>query len=115
MSSKGIVKELLDACGLSSVNAVLEALEKQEEHVYGKVHEFFASQGMPIRALPNSWSKEIPLVRPLIPVWREEVFAYCNEHGLKPVFDKSNMDTTIYRNRLRHELIPYLESMWIMN
>jgi len=29
---------------------------------------------------------------------------------LKPRFDRSNLDTTYYRNRLRHELIPYLES-----
>lgn len=67
-------------------------------------------KGMPARAHPNAWSAGIPLLRPLISVWREEVLAYCWEHDLKPVIDRSNLDTTIYRNRLRHELIPYLES-----
>jgi len=67
-------------------------------------------KGMPARAHPNAWSAEIPLLRPLISIWREEVLAYCREHDLKPVIDQSNLDTTIYRNRLRHELIPYLES-----
>jgi tRNA(Ile)-lysidine synthase len=67
-------------------------------------------KGMPVRALPNPWSEDIPLVRPLISVWREEVIAYCRDHELYPVIDQSNLDTTIYRNRLRHELIPYLET-----
>ena len=67
-------------------------------------------KGMPARSSPNAWSAGIPLLRPLISIWREEVLAYCREYDLKPVIDRSNMDTTIYRNRLRRELIPYLES-----
>jgi tRNA(Ile)-lysidine synthase len=50
------------------------------------------------------------LVRPLLAVWREQVLAYCKEKDLNPVIDPSNLDTTIYRNRLRHELIPTLET-----
>lgn len=50
------------------------------------------------------------LIRPLLEVTRAEIEAYCAEHNLQPRFDLSNLDTTYYRNRLRHELIPYLES-----
>lgn len=50
------------------------------------------------------------LVRPLLDVTRAEIEAYCCEHGLTPRFDLSNLDTTYFRNRLRHELIPYLET-----
>jgi len=50
------------------------------------------------------------LIRPLLEVTRAEIEAYCAEHSLQPRFDRSNLDTTYYRNRLRHELIPYLES-----
>lgn len=67
-------------------------------------------RGMAYRLLPNPWSQEIPLARPLLGVWREQVIAYCQEHGLQPVFDPSNLDTKFYRNRLRHEWIPVLES-----
>jgi tRNA(Ile)-lysidine synthase len=52
----------------------------------------------------------LQLIRPLLETSRAEIEAYCWEHGLKPRFDRSNLDTTYYRNRLRHELIPYLES-----
>jgi tRNA(Ile)-lysidine synthase len=66
-------------------------------------------QGMSYRSLPNPWSETIPLVRPLLDIWREEIDAYHREHDLHPSQDSSNLDTRIYRNRLRHELIPYLK------
>jgi tRNA(Ile)-lysidine synthase len=65
--------------------------------------------GMANWTLPNAWSLEIPLVRPLLRVWREQILAYCAEKRLLPVYDSSNQDLTYFRNRLRQELIPYLE------
>jgi tRNA(Ile)-lysidine synthase len=53
---------------------------------------------------------QIPLVRPLLETWRDETLEYCRENGLEPIFDPSNADTTFFRNRLRHELIPNLQS-----
>ena len=48
------------------------------------------------------------MLRPLLGVWRDEIEAWCEAHGLQPLHDLSNADTTFFRNRLRHELIPYL-------
>jgi tRNA(Ile)-lysidine synthase len=67
-------------------------------------------KGMRYRTRPNPWSTEIPLVRPLLGVFREEVLVYCSEWDLHPVFDRSNLDTTFFRNRIRRELIPELET-----
>ena len=50
------------------------------------------------------------LVRPLLEVPRAEIERYCAGQGLEPRFDRSNLDTTYFRNRLRHELIPLLET-----
>ena len=50
------------------------------------------------------------LIRPLLETPRLEIEAYCREHQLAPRLDYSNEDTTFYRNRLRHELVPYLET-----
>ncbi|MHB0858263.1 MAG: tRNA lysidine(34) synthetase TilS [Anaerolineae bacterium] len=52
----------------------------------------------------------IRLIRPLLRAWRTELETYANEHDLQPRFDLSNLDQTYFRNRLRHELIPYLET-----
>lgn len=66
--------------------------------------------GMPHRRIMSQWDNHIPLVRPLLEIWRKEIEAYVAEIGLTPCYDMSNLDTTYYRNRIRHELIPILET-----
>jgi tRNA(Ile)-lysidine synthase len=67
-------------------------------------------RGMSYRSYISTWSESIPLVRPLLDVWKSEILIYCQENGLQPLQDLTNFDTSYYRNRLRQELIPYLES-----
>jgi tRNA(Ile)-lysidine synthase len=64
--------------------------------------------GMQVYSLPNPWSNDIPLIRPLLGIWRSEIEAYCRSEDLSPVQDETNAETTYFRNRLRHELIPQL-------
>lgn len=61
------------------------------------------------RRLPE-FHPTIPVIRPLLSVWRDETLAYCRGHGLDPVEDPSNQDLAYTRNRLRHTLLPHLES-----
>jgi tRNA(Ile)-lysidine synthase len=65
--------------------------------------------GMSYHSLPNPWSDRISLVRPLLGIRRSEIESYCFENQLAPVLDQSNADTSFFRNRLRHDLIPELE------
>jgi tRNA(Ile)-lysidine synthetase-like protein len=46
--------------------------------------------------------------RPLLDVWREEIIAYADRHGVKFREDVSNLDRKFARNRVRHDLIPAL-------
>ncbi len=48
------------------------------------------------------------LVRPLLATPRVEIEAYCAERNLEFRLDRSNLDTTFFRNHLRHEVLPYL-------
>jgi tRNA(Ile)-lysidine synthase len=59
---------------------------------------------------PISNLQSLTLIRPLLEISRADIEAYCARHNLQPRFDRSNLDTTYFRNRLRHELIPYLET-----
>jgi tRNA(Ile)-lysidine synthase len=67
-------------------------------------------KGMEYRTLLPLFDAEIPLVRPLLSLWRTDTESYCREHSLEPHFDASNADETYFRNRLRHTLIPELET-----
>jgi tRNA(Ile)-lysidine synthase len=62
------------------------------------------------RSVSSSLTSNIQLIRPLIAVPRAEIEAYCQAHNLSPRFDRSNLDTTYFRNRLRHQLLPLLET-----
>ncbi len=63
----------------------------------------------PLTVLPV-FDESIPLIRPILHLWRHETESICREAGLDFVVDPSNADTTYFRNRLRHELLPLLAS-----
>jgi tRNA(Ile)-lysidine synthase len=54
--------------------------------------------------------KDLYLIRPLLDVPRSKIEAYCDEHALDTRIDATNADSTYFRNRLRHELLPLLET-----
>lgn len=47
-------------------------------------------------------------IRPLLEIERKEIEEYCEEKKLNPRIDKTNLDNTYTRNRIRNELIPML-------
>jgi tRNA(Ile)-lysidine synthase len=67
-------------------------------------------RGMSHRTILPIFDAHIPLVRPLLDVWRDEILSYCASHGLNPSHDVSNESLEYLRNRVRHELIPNLEA-----
>lgn len=53
--------------------------------------------------------REDGIVRPLLPLWREETAAYCSAVGLEPRQDSSNPDTK--RGLIREEILPLLRRL----
>lgn len=49
------------------------------------------------------------IIRPLMDVSRKEIEEYCDAEKLEPVIDHTNNEAVYSRNRIRLELIPYLE------
>ena len=67
-------------------------------------------KGMTPRTIIQTFDPLIPVVRPLLETWREETVVYCAANGFRPRHDPSNASLDFLRNRLRHLLIPTLES-----
>jgi len=67
-------------------------------------------KGMNYRTVIKIFDLEIPIVRPLLDTWREETVVYCAVNGFRPRHDPSNASLDFLRNRLRHLLIPSLET-----
>ncbi|HQV71280.1 MAG TPA: tRNA lysidine(34) synthetase TilS [Thermoflexales bacterium] len=59
---------------------------------------------------PHPNDPALALVRPLLGLTRAQIEAYCAARGLAPRTDSSNASTHHQRNRIRHELLPLLET-----
>lgn len=49
------------------------------------------------------------VIRPLHGIYKKDILEYCNEMNLHPCVDKTNETLDYARNKIRLELIPYLE------
>ena len=55
------------------------------------------------------------IIRPLLDVRRDEVEDYCSALGLQPVTDHTNNEELYTRNKIRLDLIPYIEEKYNAN
>jgi tRNA(Ile)-lysidine synthase len=51
------------------------------------------------------------IVRPLLDVTRPEVLDYCGQIGAPYRVDRTNLEPTLFRNRIRHEILPQLATL----
>jgi tRNA(Ile)-lysidine synthase len=66
--------------------------------------------GMRYRSFLEAYSTEIPLVRPLLGTWRQDIERSLRMQEISYRQDSSNFDLTFLRNRIRHILLPHLET-----
>ncbi len=94
-----VLMHLLRGSGMAGLRGMLPVTPLSDYHLLEPVERLGEEGGTPL------------LVRPLLHIPRQDIEAYCAAQGLKPRFDRSNLDTTYFRNRLRHEAIPLLEAL----
>lgn len=54
-------------------------------------------------------------IRPLIEIPRYDIEKYCKENNLDPKYDETNKESIYNRNKIRNELIPYIEKEFNQN
>lgn len=66
-------------------------------------------RGTGVSGLKGIEAKRDNIIRPLIECARDEIEKYCEENNLEPKIDKTNFENIYTRNKIRNELIPYLQ------
>lgn len=56
----------------------------------------------------NTAIKEVNIVRPLLSCSKQELVDYCDKNHVPYAIDKTNFDTDILRNKIRHEIVAKL-------
>ncbi|HEX3028065.1 MAG TPA: tRNA lysidine(34) synthetase TilS [Clostridia bacterium] len=51
------------------------------------------------------------VIRPLLDISRSEIEYYCDQQGLSPRIDSSNLENIYTRNKIRLDLIPYIKKL----
>jgi tRNA(Ile)-lysidine synthase len=84
-------------------------LDDQAETVLHRLLRGAGLQGLRGIAERRPLADDVELVRPILDVSRAEVLAFLQEAGISACEDSSNVDLKYTRNRIRHQLLPYLE------
>lgn len=93
--------------GLSLV-ATGHTADDQAETVLHRLLRGAGLQGLRGIAPRRPLADRVELIRPLLDVTRTEVLKFLENEGVAARQDSSNADLKFTRNRIRHELLPYL-------
>lgn len=98
--------------------AVAHNAEDQAETVLFRILRGTGTDGLAGMAYEREerrGERTYPVIRPLLDTSRKDIEEYCETMGLEPVTDHTNNEPLYARNRLRLELIPYLEREYNSN
>ena len=91
--------------------AVAQNLNDQAETVLMRLMRGSGIEGLSA----IEFKRDDVIIRPLLNIERENIEKYCEEHCLNPRIDKTNLEAIYTRNRIRLELIPYMEKYFNKN
>lgn len=100
-----LFQEYAARCNASSV-ALGHTLDDQAETVLMNI-----IRGTGLSGLCGMRVKDGLYVRPLLGVWRFEVQGFLKDEKIPFVEDSSNLNPVFLRNRIRHEVLPLLQSI----
>ncbi|MDR3224732.1 MAG: tRNA lysidine(34) synthetase TilS [Clostridiales Family XIII bacterium] len=91
--------------------AVAHNLEDQAETILMRILRGTGTDGLAGMTLMRPDGASHVIIRPLLPVSRAEIEAYCVKNNLAPRRDSTNSETKYHRNLLRMRVMPALEEM----
>ncbi|MCU4175005.1 tRNA lysidine(34) synthetase TilS [Carboxylicivirga sp. N1Y90] len=82
-------------------------------HGNDNIETFFLNliRGTGVKGLTGMAYKNDKVLRPLLGYSQDDILIYCKENQIPYRDDSSNTDTKYLRNKIRHELIPVIETI----
>jgi len=99
------------------LNAILNIYETDKvitwHHLDDKIETFFfnLTRGTKLSWLINMTEKSWSILRPLLNMEKQDILDYLDKNNLEYKIDKSNFDTNLSRNKLRHDIIPHFKEI----
>ena len=97
------LRDAAAVCGARTI-AVAHTADDQAEEVLIRL-----LRGGGIMALSGMRTRSGDLIRPFLAIGKQDILAYLSDRNLPFSSDSSNTDMRFLRNRVRHQLLPYLE------
>lgn len=98
--------------------AVAHNADDQAETVLFRILRGSGTDGLAGMAYEREESrdgKSFKVIRPLLDTWRCDIEEHCREKNLNPVIDHTNNQEIYSRNKIRLDLIPYIEEKYNSN
>ncbi|MCT4604618.1 MAG: tRNA lysidine(34) synthetase TilS [Marinisporobacter sp.] len=102
--------EVMKDMGASKI-AVAQNLDDQAETLLMRLMRGSGIEGLSA----IDYVRDRKVIRPILDITREEIESYCREYDLHPRIDQTNLEAVYTRNRIRLELIPYIEKHFNRN
>ena len=61
------------------------------------------------------YKRDETIIRPILDIERSSIEAYCEEYNLNPRIDSTNLENIYTRNKIRLDLIPYMQENFNTN
>lgn len=95
--------------------AVAQNADDQVETILFRILRGVGTDGLSGISYRRFDEQENEIIRPLLDVCKEDILTYCREHDLHPCIDQTNLAPIYTRNKIRLNLIPYLEKEYNTN
>lgn len=93
-------------CGIIATG---HTLDDQAETILMRIIKGSSIRGL-LGIAPVISADSVRIIRPLINTSKDDILAFLKYEKIPYCIDRTNIDKKILRNRIRHELLPYLES-----
>jgi tRNA(Ile)-lysidine synthase len=104
-----ILQEIAQEQGFNYVVTGHTQSDRAETFLYNLIRGA-GTDGLSALTWKRPLTSKIELVRPLLDFSRRETLAFCQQFQLPIWFDAANDNHKYARNRIRHDLIPYLQN-----